>query len=70
MSEFVDLTREFRNGMPGFRLEGDDGEVTEFSARIRPFLTHEETRSAYDGLASFEISEVSFQTATGTYSNN
>ncbi len=36
---FVDLTHVFEDGMPGFRL----GDV-QYTARIRPFLTHEDSR--------------------------
>lgn len=67
MAEFVDLTHEFRDGMPGFAYENDDGSTTEFTAEIRPFLTHAETRPTYDGRASFEITEMRFQTSVGTY---
>ena len=66
-AEFVDLTHEFRDGMPGFRMRGEDGEEIEYTAEIRPFLTHEETRPTYDGRASFEITEMAFQTSVGTY---
>lgn len=67
MTNFVDLTHDFRDGMPGFRLQDDDGGYTEFTAEIEPFLTHEETRPMFDGRASFEISEMRFQTSMGTY---
>lgn len=66
MTEFVDLTRDFRDGMPGFEYR-DDGEKAQFTAEIRPFLTHEESRPKYDGRASFEVTEMSFQTSIGTY---
>jgi kynurenine formamidase len=67
MGEFVDLTHEFRDGMPGFRISGEDGGYTELSATIRPFLTHEETRPRFDDRCSFEITEMEFQTSIGTY---
>ncbi len=67
MGEFVDLTHEFHDGMPGFRLSDEDGTETEFTASIEPFRTHEETRPAFDGRASFEITEMQFQTSVGTY---
>lgn len=67
MANYVDLTHEFRDGMPGFRLHNEDGSDTEFTAEIQPFLTHEQTRSKYDGRASFEITEMHFQTSIGTY---
>ncbi len=60
---YIDLTQTFENGMPGFRMK--DG--TELSARIRPFLTHQESLPNYQGKASFEITEVAFQTSIGTY---
>ncbi|MCW6508470.1 cyclase family protein [Lichenifustis flavocetrariae] len=63
----VDLTHVFRENMPGFRLRNESGELVEFSARIRPFLTHAQSAPNYDNKASFEISEVQFQTSIGTY---
>ncbi|AUV80524.1 cyclase [Salinigranum rubrum] len=67
LAEYVDLTHEFRDGMPGFRMRDEDGTEIEYTAEISPFLTHEETRPMYDGRASFEITEMTFQTAVGTY---
>lgn len=67
MGELVDLTHEFHDGMPGFRLESEDGSYTEYTAEIDPFLTHEETRPKFDGQCSFEITEMRFQTSVGTY---
>ncbi len=67
MGKFIDLTQTFEDGMPGFRMKNKDGEMTEFTAHIRPFLTHEESKPNYGGKASFEITEVSFQTSIGTY---
>lgn len=67
MSGFVDLSHEFANAMPGFRMKDRNGAWTEFTARIRPFLTHAESKPNYDGKASFEITEASFQTSLGTY---
>jgi kynurenine formamidase len=64
---FVDLSHDFEDGMPGFRLENEDGTVTEYSAEIRPFLTHEESRPKFDGECAFEITEMQFQTSVGTY---
>jgi arylformamidase len=64
---FIDLSHDFEEGMPGFRLKDPQGNVTQFSAHIRPFLTHEQTRPNYNGLAEFEITEISFQTSIGTY---
>jgi kynurenine formamidase len=67
MGAFVDLTHDFEDGMPGFRLSDAEGGYTEFSAEIEPFLTHEETEPKFDGRASFEITEMRFQTSIGTY---
>lgn len=38
----IDLTHDFANGMPGFSLKRD-GEVRQFTAQIRPFVTHEDS---------------------------
>lgn len=53
--------------MPGFKMKNEDGTFTQYTARIRPFLTHEETKPKFDGKASFEITEITFQTSVGTY---
>jgi kynurenine formamidase len=63
----IDLSHTIEDGMPGFRMKADDGTVTEFTARVRPFLTHEQSRPFYQGKAEFEITELSFQTSIGTY---
>jgi arylformamidase len=67
MTHFVDLSHTFEDGMPGFRLQNEDGSYTEYTAHIHPFLTHEETTPKYDGKCSFEITEMTFQTSVGTY---
>jgi kynurenine formamidase len=64
---FVDLSHSFEDGMPGFRMETEDGTVTEYTAEIRPFFTHEESESHYDGESAFEVTELTFQTSVGTY---
>jgi kynurenine formamidase len=64
---FVDLSHDFADGMPGFRLRNEDGTFMQFTASVRPFLTHEQTRPKYQNLASFEITEMTFQTSIGTY---
>jgi kynurenine formamidase len=64
---FVDLSRSLEDGMPGFRMEDEDGTVTEYSADIHPLFTHEESRPKYDGQAAFEVTEIQFQTSVGTY---
>lgn len=67
MTDFIDLTHDFADGMPGFRMNNRDGQPTEFTASIKPFLTHEQSKPNYQGKASFEITEVSFQSSLGTY---
>ncbi|MHA2295788.1 MAG: cyclase family protein [Candidatus Hodarchaeales archaeon] len=67
MTTFIDLSHDFEDGMPGFRMTNEDGSQTAYSATIRPFLTHEQTLPNYDGLSSFEITEMTFQTSIGTY---
>ncbi len=52
--------------MPGIRFEGETGETVELTAHIRPWMTHTQSRRHYDGKASFEISDVAFQTSVGT----
>ena len=67
MSKFIDLSHYFEDDMPGFRMKDKDGSYTKFTANIKPFLTHEESKPKYNGKASFEITEISFQTSIGTY---
>lgn len=67
MPRFIDLTQTFEDGMPGFRMKDGTGEMVEFTAHIKPFLTHQQSEPNYDGKASFEITEVSFQTSIGTH---
>lgn len=64
---FVDLSHPIEDGMPGFRMRGPDGAVTEYTAHVRPFLTHAQSRVFYDGKAEFEITELTLQTSIGTY---
>lgn len=64
---FVDLSHSFEDGMPGFRMKDEDGTVTEYTAEIQPFFTHEESESHYDGESAFEVTEIEFQTSVGTY---
>lgn len=40
--------------------------MVELTARIRPWMTHAQSHRHYDGKASFEISDVAFQTSVGT----
>ena len=55
MTRIIDLSHVFADGMPGFRMRNKSGDQTEFTARIRPFLTHEQSEPSYQGKASFEI---------------
>ncbi len=67
MARFVDLSHYFEDGMPGFKMRNEDGTFTQYTARIRPFLTHEQSLPRYQGKACFEITEMAFQTPVGTY---
>lgn len=64
---FIDLSHPFEDGMPGFRMAGADGSVVQYTAKIRPFLTHERTLPKFDGRCSFEMTEITLQTSIGTY---
>lgn len=66
MTSLVDLSHDFEDGMPGFRMV-EDGETVEFTAEVRPFRTHAEMAHHYDEGVSFEITEMRFQTSVGTY---
>ena len=63
----IDLSQTISNDMPGFRLRDASGNPVQFAARIKPFLTHEQSRPNYHGKAEFEITEVAFHTSIGTY---
>lgn len=65
--KYIDLSHYFEDNMPGFKLKNEDGTYTQYTAKIRPFLTHENTINKFNGLCSFEITEISFQTSIGTY---
>jgi arylformamidase len=64
---FIDLSHVIEDGMPGFRMKSADGTLTEYTARVRPFLTHEQSRPFYQGKAEFAITELTLQTSVGTY---
>lgn len=64
---FVDLSHTFEDGMPGFVMRAGDGRSVPLTATIRPFLTHEQSAHFYASKASFELTEMSFQTSIGTY---
>ncbi len=67
MTRFIDLSHVFEDGMPGFKLKSPDGEVIQYSAKVRPFFTHEQSRPRYNHQAEFAITEITFQTSVGTY---
>ena len=52
--------------MPGVHFKRDTGETVELTAHIRPYMTHAQSLERYDGKASFEISDVAFQSSVGT----
>ncbi len=65
--KFIDLSHDFEDHMPGFKIKNEDGTVTQLTARIHPFLTHEQSKKKYSEGCSFEITEITFQTSVGTY---
>ncbi len=67
MAGIIDLSHVFEDGMPGFRMRNEDGTFTQYTARVRPLLTHEQSLPKYQGKACFEITEMAFQTSVGTY---
>ncbi|QQK76174.1 cyclase family protein [Salicibibacter cibarius] len=67
MPKFIDLSHTFKDRMPGFKLKNEDDSYTQYTSEIKPFLTHEQSLPKFDGKASFEITEISFQTSVGTY---
>ncbi|MFX0064663.1 MAG: cyclase family protein [Candidatus Hermodarchaeota archaeon] len=64
---FIDLSHDLEDNMPGFKIKGKDGTVTQYTVKIRPFLTHEESKPKFLGKCSFEVTEIQFQTSVGTY---
>jgi len=62
----VDLSQVFYDGMPGVLFRSQSGPQIELTARIRPFMTHAQSCRHYDGKASFEITEATFQSSVGT----
>jgi kynurenine formamidase len=48
-------------------MKNEDGTITQYTAKIKPCLTHEQSLAKYEGKASFEITEMSFQCSVGTY---
>lgn len=67
MTRFVDLSHDFADGMPGLTMKGPDGESVALTARIRPFVTHAQSRANYGGKAEFTMTEMAFKTSLGTY---
>jgi kynurenine formamidase len=62
----IDLSHVFHDGMPGVPFKSETGETVELTAHIRPYMTHAQSWRHYDGKASFEISDVAFQSSVGT----
>jgi len=62
----IDLSQAFYDGMPGARFKTEGGEVVELTAHIRPYMTHVQSRRHYQDKASFEITDVAFQSSVGT----
>src|SRR5215831_11705018 len=62
----VDLSHVFQDEMPGVRFKSATGETVELTAHIRPYMTHAQSSRHYDGKASFEITDVAFQSSVGT----
>ena len=67
MTTFIDLSHYFEDSMPGFKLKNEDGTFTQYTAHISPFMTHEQSKPRFKGKASFEVTEITFQTSIGTY---
>jgi len=67
MRGFIDLSHDVADGMPGFTATLPDGSRLRCTARIRPLVTHEQSRRSFGGKAEFELTEMSFQTSIGTY---
>ena len=59
MSPIIELSHTIEAGMPNY--PGTPG------AEVGEFLTHEDSRSRYDGLAEFSIPRLAFVGTTGTY---
>lgn len=65
--KFIDLSHPFEDGMPGLKIKNENGTYTTYTVKIRPFLTHEQTKPKYQNKTSFEITEITFPTSIGTY---
>jgi arylformamidase len=64
---FVDLSHDFYDGMPGFKIKDEHGNTIQYTAHVKSFFTHEQSRPKYQNLSEFEITEITFQTSIGTY---
>ena len=62
----IDLSQVFYDGMPGVRFKRETGETVELTAHIRPYMTHAQSSRHYQDKASFEITDVAFQSSVGT----
>jgi len=62
----IDLSQAFYDGMPGVRFKRATGEAVELTAHIRPYMTHAQSSQHYQNKASFEITDVAFQSSVGT----
>jgi arylformamidase len=64
---FIDLSHDVYDGMPGFKIKDEHGQTIQYTAQVKPFFTHAQSRPKYQGLAEFEITELTMQTSIGTY---
>ena len=62
----IDLSQMFYDGMPGVRFKSELGKTVELTAHIRPYMTHAQSSQHYEDKASFEITDVTFQSSVGT----
>lgn len=64
---FIDLAHELYDGMPGFKLKDEHGNIVQYTAQVRTFISHDDSRPKFNGQAEFEITEIEMQTSVGTY---
>lgn len=67
MNRLVDLSHVLETGMPGFTVTMPDGRKTEASVSVAPAVTHEQSRSRYQGGVEFTLTELRLHTSMGTY---
>lgn len=68
MTEYLDLTHPFYEGMPGFKMKHPEtGELLQYGCKIFPFRTREQMAPNYSPGVSFEITQFEFQSSVGTY---